>query len=514
MIPFVSTAVLLVLFLALQPTSKAPIKDEGGFYRMSVDLPAYGLGVYEAFDMTSTSLTVLSGGYLSMAVFGKSLPVARGFVLVFCLLCLLGSYPALRRAGAERAAILAFLLAVAVNPLFARYANIFTTDGVFVSLCLLSLACYAVGIQEARRGMLLAGSLFAALAIYTRQPGIVLPAVPMAFLLLQAARRRQLPDWTTGLILILPYLAFLPLALFFYQHSGSFLMYVSKPWEHSFHGFSASVLLWAVNFLGFFTAPFLIPLLRGHGHLLAGHRRLPLLLCAALTPLILLGESSIADPVGGLGRIFSAVHLPAVLVTAAVLICQFAGWITLAILGLRSVAGTAPDRWFFLFSVLYMAGISTKGGVLLVHYAAPLVLPAAWAVAAAYVRCGAGGRTLFVAGIALFALFTTVWSKAESVLGNRIHEALVTIEETRRDTDLLYTWSSTALQFVPRAHITFDPQAADFVLMTPEDPHVPELPEGLQEIRTVPVVFFGKPLGDVRVLQRLPPASPESRPED
>ncbi len=206
---------LIILFLALQPTSRAPLKDEGGYYRMAMDFPTYGLDVYETFDMTSTSLTLITGGYIASVIAGKTLFAARGFVLLLCAVSLLVSYRLLRRLGETRRVLLLFLAVIALNPLFSRYAHTFTTDGIFVSLCLVSLCFYASGLQGNRRTDLLAGSTAAALAIYTRQPAIILPAVPLSLLCLRAMRRKELPDLWAVPILLLPYAAFAPLALFF-----------------------------------------------------------------------------------------------------------------------------------------------------------------------------------------------------------------------------------------------------------------------------------------------------------
>ena len=120
--------IILILFLALQPTSKAPIKDEGGYYRMTGDLPSYGLGVYKAFDMTSTSLTLITGGYVTMIVLGKTLFVARAYVLAVCILCLLISYWLLKNMREEKRILFLFLAVIAVNPLFSRYAHTYATD--------------------------------------------------------------------------------------------------------------------------------------------------------------------------------------------------------------------------------------------------------------------------------------------------------------------------------------------------------------------------------------------------
>ena len=493
---------LMVLFLALQPTSRAPLKDEGGYYRMTIDFPAYGLDVYKTFDMTSTSLTLITGCYIATVLGGKTLFVARGFVLLVCVASLLLSYALLRRTGETPRILLLFLGLIALNPLFSRYAHTFTTDGVFTALCLLSLCFYAAGLQGNRRTDLLAGSVTAALAIYTRQPGIILPVVPLALLFLRTVKRKELPDLWAVPILLLPYAAFAPLALFFHSHSGSYLVYVSKPWEHGFTLCNVNVLLWSVNFIGFFSAPFCYHLIRGHGSLLTSFRKAPLVLCLLLSGLILLGSTTLASNLGGLGRIFSTLHLPGVLVGAIVVVCQFLGLATLAILGLRALSGSLTDGVFLLFTLLYMAGMSTKGGNILVHYAAPLILPAAWACATACRREYPGSRKFFLLCLFAFGLFGTVWSKAESELGNSIHTALQYLEEAREPGDRTLTWSATALQLVGRERLTFSLEEADNGLITPEDPYPISLTEQFRIVKEIPATLFGRSLGRVTVFQR------------
>ena len=366
----------------------------------------------------------------------------------------------------------------------------------------MTLCFYAAGLERGKRSYLLAGSLTASLAIYTRQPGIILPVVPLTGLLLEALWRKKLPPVTIVLILLLPYVAFLPLSLFFYRHSGSFLMYVTKPWEHSFKIFDINVLLWSVNFIGFFSAPFFYHLLRGHWNILTKYKKIPIIVCLLLSPWILLGSETIASQAGGLGRIFSTLHIPAFLVSMIVVVCQFLGLLTLTILGLHAWSGTRVDRMFFLFSIFYMAGISTKGGNLLVHYAAPLIFPAAWACATACRRDYAGRRTGFLLAVFCFALFGTVWSKAESELGDSIYRAVQYIKETRNEGDLTYTWSSTATQLIVRNRLTFGLDKADNGLLTPEDPTIVALPEHFQIVKVFKANLFGLPLGKVYVFRK------------
>ena len=494
---------LLLVYLAALPSSRAPIKDEGGYYRVAAGFGRYGLGMYEEVDMTSSSLSLVVGAHLLMSVAGRSLPVARAYVLGVCFLGLAMAFWMIRRRGEETpGAALAFVGIVAVNPLFARYAHTFTTDGVFVAFCLLSLLLYAEGTETMSRGALALGSAAAALAIYTRQPGVVLPVVPLAVYGLQVLRKQRPLRLDVPLLLALPYLAFLPLALFFHRHSGSFLMYISKPYEHELGGPRAGTILWYVTFLGFFAAPFAYQILRRHGALLLRHGGAPLALCLVLTPLVLLDGDSFASAKGGLGRIFEAAHLPGGLAQALGLFFLFCGFATLAILAMRALAGSTLDLYFLLFSALYILGMSTKGGNLLVHYAVPLVPAVAWVGATSFGRDYRGGRAFFVVCLAVVALFSGVWAKAESTLGDAIHEAVRYVEQNREPGELTYALSGTAIYSLGNEHVTFGRDKASFAITTPEDLPAPGPGDDFVQARVFDAPFCGLSVGKVRVFER------------
>ena len=503
--PFAVLA-LLMLYLTLLPTSIAGLKDEWGYYRVALNLPEYGLDLYRRSEMTSTGLALLGGGYLFTAVAGKSLAVARAFVLAVSLAGLLWGYRLLGKLGKTRTASLVFVALLAVNPLFARYAHTFTTDAVFLVFSLLALILYVLGMERDNDRDLALGSVAATLAIYTRQPGIFLPAVPITLAAFRWLARGQPPRLRSLLILILPYLAFLPLSLFFYVHSGSFFMYVTKVEDHPFGSGQIRHVLWAVNFLGFFSAPFLYQILRSNWRLLKRAGGTPLLLCVLLAPSILASEGTVTSTMGGLGRIFAALHLPGLVLVAVQIACQFAGLVTLWILLARALEKACLERAFLLFSVFYVAVVCIKGGLLLVHYAAPLVLPVALVSATSFGGAFAGSRKLFVAGVLLMALFSAVWSKAESALGDAIYHSVRFIEQTRGEGDLTYTGSSTAIQLLSLEGVTFARKQAAFGLITPEDLKPKLVPANFSPnfrvVREFPVELLGPSLGKVLVFRR------------
>jgi len=501
---------LPLAFLLAVPLCKVPIKDEGGYFRIALALPEHGLDVYRRFDMTSTSLTVVGGGYLALLVLGKTLSAARAFVLAASVLGLLGAARLLRRLDAPAWAVALFVAILAVNPLFARYAHIFTTDALFLVFCLLSLLGYAVGLERKDARALLLGALFAALSIYTRQPGLVLPLVPLAVAAGRWLFGKERPGAWVPVCGLLPYAAFLPLALFFHEHSGSFIMYVSKPWEHQVGGLHPQNILWGVNFLGFFTAPFLIPVLLGHGASLRAWKGLPWILSLLLAPAVFLGAASVGGETGGLGRIFQAAHLPHAAVWLVVLVCQFAGVLTLALLGVRALDRSAADLYLLLFVLLYLALLGVKGGNLLVHYAAPLAPASAWVAATAGER-GRPGLRWVTGGLVLgVAAFTLVWAQAESALGRGIHRGVMFLEEdpARRASDRIYTCSATALQVVKREHVTFDPAEAAYFLVTPEDGLPVRPPAGAELAGAFPVSVLGRTIGSVQVYRASPRGGP------
>ena len=511
--------VLLLIFgyLILLPRSLAPIKDEGGYLHMAMNLPQLGFGLYEKYEVTPVTLTLLAGAHLFMVLAGKSVAAARWFVLLVCIGSLAALVHVLRRSGVPRSTATVFVAIIAVNPLMARYAHTFETDGVFTALCLLALVLYAGATELESAGMLLLGSLAATLAIYTRQPGVLLPVAPAAVALLGWLRKGVRPRPATLAILAMPYLAFLPLSIYFHVHSGSWLMYVTKTHDHPFGGWHPRPLLWGINFIGFFSLPFFYTLVRGHWAQLKQARGAALLACGALAPLILWSDHSVASMVGGLGRIFVATGLPLVLIRAFVVACQFSGLVTLWLLVRRAWAGRSFDLILLVFTALYLFVLVLKGGLLLVHYASPLIVVSAWLCAESFGGAGRLGRALLVAGVLFVGAFSAAWSTAESALGSSIHRAVTFIERGRQEHELVLTASATAIQMLGLDNVTFSPQEATFGMITPEDglkslkPSLSFFGPDFRVTGEFPAKVFGRSLGTVIVLRRQERAGDEPR---
>jgi 4-amino-4-deoxy-L-arabinose transferase-like glycosyltransferase len=109
------------------------------------------------------------------------------------------SYLTLRELSLGRGVSLLGALLVAVNPAFVLLSYSYMTDVPFLAWFTLGLWCYVRGLRRDDWRWLLAGSLFATLAVLIRQNGVALPGALGAYLGWQWLRRQRGFPWREGL---------------------------------------------------------------------------------------------------------------------------------------------------------------------------------------------------------------------------------------------------------------------------------------------------------------------------
>jgi len=494
-----------VAIIAL-PAPRSFHKDEGGYL---LALSHLANGRFEVlFDkLTSPTLPVLVLAAPFYRTHEQSLGAVRALNVALSLLCLAAFFLLLGTASPEKAPWKKAALAAAflgLNPLFYRYTHIFTGDTGFLTFCLLTLLFARIGLEGANdTAWLAAAAACATMAVYTRQFGMILPVVVGAALLGRHLRSRTRPGALEMFLVVVPWIAFVPLGLYFRARYGSFLVPTTTvaPAHHRL-GLHLENLLWCVNFLGVFTLPFAPWVLGTYSFL--WKRKSLLVILLGLSPLVLLAPVSVASTQGGMGKILMS--LPAVrpLVPVLVVASQYMGLAVLAILVRESLDGKKAAQLLVLFTGLYMGALTLKGGYLLLHYATPLVPAMAYVVGTAWKPEHGAVRTLcllmMLAGVWFFSFS---WAMTERAAADASYEAVRLVKQKASETDLVFCLSSTALWHFNEGLMTARAEDSAFIIESPESPVRIEVPEGFSLLGSYPVTLYGLPLGSVKVYEKI-----------
>lgn len=495
-----------VAILAL-PAPRSFHKDEGGY------LLALSHLVNGRFDilfdkLTSPTLPVLVLAAPFYRTHEQSLGTVRGLNVALSLFCLAAFFLLLGKGSPEKshwqkAALAAALLGV--NPLFYRYTHVFTGDTGFLTFCLLTLLFSRIALEEAdnTKAWLAAAAVCATMAVYTRQFGMILPVAVGAALLRKHLRDRTRPGALEMFLVVVPWVAFVPLGLYFRARYGSFLVptMTVAPAHHRL-GLHVQNLLWCVNFLGVFALPFAPWVLSTYSFL---WKKKPLLVSLlGLSLLILLAPVHMASTQGGMGKILMSFPPVRPLVPVLVVASQYMGLAVLAALVRESLDGKKAAQLLVLFTGLYMGALTLKGGYLLLHYATPLVPATAYAVGTAWKREHGAVRTLcllmMLAGVWFFSFS---WAMAERAAADASYEAVRLVKQKASEKDLVFCLSSTALWHFNEGLMTARAEDSAFIIESPESPVRIEVPEGFSLLAAYPVTLYGLPLGSVKVYEKI-----------
>ncbi len=495
---------LVVVSILAVPTPQSFHKDEGGY------LLALSHLVSKRFDVLFEKLTTPTLPVLVLAVpfywAGEgSLGSIRALTVVLSLVGLIAFFLLVYKEAAcepslEQAAIASAF--VGLNPLFYRYTHVFTGDTGFLAFCLLSLLFYRRYLETHTKTTLCAAVVFSTMAIYTRQFGMILPCVVGLYLLYSSIRYRRALDVGDLVLVLVPWLAFVPLAMYFYMQYGSFLVPTTSvaPAHHQF-GLQIHNVLWCVNFIGIFAIPFAPWIVSRYS--LVWKRKPVAIGLLALTPLILWSPVNVASFQGGLGKILTMVPLLRSLLPVILLASQWMGLVVLVALFEDGRRGSKAAYLLFLFSVGYMCALALKGGYLLVHYATPFVPSVAYVVGNSWgAMRGRVSKTCFVILLVLLWFFSFSWAASERATANASYEAVRLVQQKASDNALVFCLSSTALWHFNEGLMTARPEDSDFIIVSPEAPVRFTVPEGFDEIATFPVSVYGVPIGSVKVYEK------------
>lgn len=163
----------MLVILFVNPYGDFPLNDDWRYGYM-VRSMAEGTGVQLNSEIAPTLLLQALWGYLFVGLGGSfSFSFLRISTLVLAVLGLWGMHKNLNtfykeQAGWRGVALLAF------NPIFFVLAFSFMTDVPFLSLCILSIYAYRIFLNSGEGVYRWIGALMALLALWIRQPGILL----------------------------------------------------------------------------------------------------------------------------------------------------------------------------------------------------------------------------------------------------------------------------------------------------------------------------------------------------
>ena len=184
--------VWLVMEILINPRGNFPLNDDWWYAR------ALGCLVNEhklifPYGVTMTLVSQLVWGALFCKIFGASFHALRASTAVLGLIGILATYGLLREMRVSRTFALLGAMVIAVNPWYVELSNTFMTDVPFFAFAMLSIFFYVRAIRRDSIAYVAAGTLFACIAVLTRQIGVMLPiSFAAAYLVKNGFRPRTL----------------------------------------------------------------------------------------------------------------------------------------------------------------------------------------------------------------------------------------------------------------------------------------------------------------------------------
>jgi hypothetical protein len=211
------------------PVGEFPLNDDWSYTRTAIKL--FETGSIQIDDWAAQSLiSHVAYGALAIKIFGFSFTVLRCSILLLAVIGNIAFFLLLRELNVCRTKSLLVTLLMAFNPISYCLSFSFMTDITFLTFTFMSFLFYIKGIKKSSVFYTLLGSTLAALAILSRQWGVVITASFVFYHLINLGTCKNRNDKPWVLIfsgLTIPLLAFF---LFYYwqtQISGPTSAYTS-----------------------------------------------------------------------------------------------------------------------------------------------------------------------------------------------------------------------------------------------------------------------------------------------
>jgi len=246
-------AASLLFLTAVDWQLNHPLNDESVYARaVNVMLTTGKLGCE---GCTASSLFLILYGTLISMIFGYSITILRLGAIVLGAAGIVLTYALSVRFGAKRKIAALISLLLLVNPVYYSASRLFMTDIMFFVLALLSVILYETWREGSKLRYFAAACLVSALAVLTRQIGLILP---IAFGVVSFLSNKKLEAKHFALLAI-PLLVFAGFSAAKFLESGSFYeggLDVRNPIGFSQDGIYA---VWgSLTYLGFLLLPFFI----------------------------------------------------------------------------------------------------------------------------------------------------------------------------------------------------------------------------------------------------------------
>lgn len=173
------------------PLRNQGFQDDWAYIQSVRDSLASGHIIVSEWSSAALIFPVLWGTAFSkiLGFSPKTLHISTQLIFYFGII---GFYFLLRRLKISNLKSVIFSIVLLSYPWVFHYSYSFLTDVPFMSLTILSLLSYTIGLQENKNRYLAAGSFIAVLAFLTRQLGLALPVSILAILLYMDAAARKL----------------------------------------------------------------------------------------------------------------------------------------------------------------------------------------------------------------------------------------------------------------------------------------------------------------------------------
>ena len=194
----------------VNPIGDFPLNDDFSFGRTAFNLVEKNQFLFDEWLSMTLVTQVLWGGAFCK-IFGFSFTTLRFSTWVLALIGLLAFYKTGRELGQRQTTCLFASLVLAFNPLFFSLSYTFMSDVPFASMLMVSTLFFVKFFKNKKSKWLVWATLFALLATFVRQLGLMLPlSFAIVWLLGGRGDKRQ------ALTALLP-LVIIGTALFFYQ---------------------------------------------------------------------------------------------------------------------------------------------------------------------------------------------------------------------------------------------------------------------------------------------------------
>jgi len=258
--------------LLVNPVGEFPLTDDWMYSHSVLTLLTHGR--LELFDFQAmTAVGQILWGALFAKLFGFSMTTLRISVLILGLAGLWSTQGFLRSAGSRPFLTFWGVLTLATTPLYFGIANSFLTDIPFYALTVTSFVFFIRYLQRETKTLFVAGSLFAIIAILTRQLALIIPiSFSLAYLTHKGLSRKTLIR--IGVLCVITFGAFWAYDFFIKNTIGRPFLYYARmnAFKTALSSFGTPLFLqflsaffWraSVNlvYLGVFLLPFLLLLL-------------------------------------------------------------------------------------------------------------------------------------------------------------------------------------------------------------------------------------------------------------